>query len=73
MPILHGCFLLSSPAWLYHRGLNRQLNPHFQETGPRPETPAPFYVLSNRSGINGAACLLHEDVLKNFAEGWERI
>ena len=31
-----------------------------------------FYVLSNRSGVNGAACLLYEDVLKNFADGVEK-
>lgn len=52
--------------------MNRGLNPHFQETRPKPETPAPFYVLSNRSGINGAACILYEDVLKNFADGVEK-
>ena len=52
--------------------MNRGLNPHFQETHPKPETPAPFYVLSNRSGINGAACILYEDVLKNFADGVEK-
>ena len=63
--------VISSMACIIEE-LNRQLNPHFQETGPRPETPAPFYVLSNRSGINGAACLLYEDVLKNFADGVEK-
>ena len=52
--------------------MNRGLNPHFQETHPKPETPAPFYVFSNRSGINGAACILYEDVLKNFADGVEK-
>ena len=52
--------VISSMACIIEE-LNRQLNPHFQETGPRPETPAPFYVLSNRSGINGAACLLYDN------------
>lgn len=31
-------------------------------------TPVYLYVLTNQSGINGAACLLYPDVLKNFAE-----
>ena len=35
-----------------------------------PETP--FYVLTNKNGINGAACLLYKDVIKNFAEGMDR-
>ncbi|WP_294150232.1 DUF5688 family protein [uncultured Clostridium sp.] len=30
--------------------------------------PVDLYVLSNERGINGAACLLYRDVLKNFAE-----
>ncbi|MCB6608820.1 DUF5688 family protein [[Clostridium] symbiosum] len=30
--------------------------------------PVNLYVLSNERGINGAACLLYRDVLKNFAE-----
>lgn len=30
--------------------------------------PVDLYVLSNERGINGAACLLYKDVLKNFAE-----
>ena len=59
----HGCII---------EEMNRGLNPDFQETRPKPETPAPFYVLSNRSGINGAACILYEDVLKNFADGVEK-
>lgn len=36
-----------------------------------PEEELPFvylYVLTNRCGINGAACLLYPDILKNFAE-----
>lgn len=31
-------------------------------------TPMYLYVLSNKSGINGASCLLYKDILKNFAE-----
>lgn len=30
--------------------------------------PVDLYVLSNERGINGAACLLYRDVLKNFAD-----
>ena len=63
--------VISSMACIIEE-MNRGLNPHFQETRPKPETPAPFYVLSNRSGINGAACILYEDVLKNFADGVEK-
>ena len=63
--------VISSMACIIEE-MNRGLNPHFQETHPKPETPAPFYVLSNRSGINGAACILYEDVLKNFADGVEK-
>ena len=51
--------VISSMACIIEE-LNRELHPHFEETGPRPETPAPFYVLSNRSGINGAACILYK-------------
>lgn len=36
------------------------------------EDSSPFYVLSNRSGINGAACILYRDVLKNFADSMEK-
>lgn len=35
-----------------------------------PETP--FYVLTNKNGINGAACILYKDTIKNFAEGMDR-
>lgn len=63
--------VISSMACIIEE-LNRKLDPRFQETRPRPETPAPFYILSNRSGINGAACILYEDVLKNFADGVEK-
>lgn len=35
---------------------------------PDPDASAPFFVLSNTSGINGAACIFYPDVLKNFAE-----
>ncbi len=28
----------------------------------------PLYLLTNASGINGAACLLYEDIIKNFAD-----
>ena len=33
---------------------------------------SPLYVLTNSSGIHGAACILYPQVLKNFAEGVER-
>ena len=39
---------------------------------PEPDTSAPFFVLSNTCGINGAACILYPDVIKNFAEMMER-
>ena len=35
-----------------------------------PET-VPLYVLTNSIGINGASCMLYEDVLKNLAQEWE--
>ena len=35
-----------------------------------PDTP--FYVLTNKNGINGAACILYKNVIKNFAEGMDR-
>ena len=35
-----------------------------------PDTP--FYVLTNKNGINGAACILYKDTIKNFAEGMDR-
>lgn len=34
--------------------------------------PAPFFVLSNTSGIYGASCILYPDVIKNFAEVMEK-
>ena len=39
---------------------------------PDPDVSSPFYVLSNISGINGAACILYRDVVKNFADGMEK-
>lgn len=41
--------------------------PDPNESGP--DQAAPFYVLSNTSGINGASCILYPEVLKNFADG----
>lgn len=32
------------------------------------EHAAPFYILSNTSGINGAGCILYNDIIKNFAD-----
>lgn len=29
---------------------------------------SPLYVLSNRNGLNGAACLLYQNILKDFAD-----
>lgn len=34
---------------------------------PDQSLSAPFFVLSNTSGIHGASCILYPDVLKNFA------
>ena len=39
---------------------------------PDPDASAPFFVLSNTSGINGAACILYPEVLKNFADSMEK-
>lgn len=36
------------------------------------EAAAPLYVLSNQTGIYGAACLLYPDVIKNFADFLDR-
>lgn len=37
-----------------------------------PETPPIYlYVLTNKSGLNGASCLLYKDILKNFADSVE--
>ena len=33
-----------------------------------PPAPFPMYVLSNRTKLNGSACILYQDLLKNFAE-----
>lgn len=34
--------------------------------------PSPLYVLSNQTGIYGACCILYQDLLKNFADSFER-
>lgn len=34
----------------------------------RSEPDFPMYILSNRSGLSGAACMLYPDVLKDFAD-----
>lgn len=39
---------------------------------PDPGQSAPFFVLSNQSGIHGASCILYPDVIKNFAELMEK-
>lgn len=36
------------------------------------EAPAPLYVLSNQTGLNGAGCILYPDVIKNFADFLDR-
>lgn len=41
------------------------------ESIPDDLMPVYLYVLTNQSGINGAACLLYPDVLKNFADTLE--
>ncbi len=33
-----------------------------------PPAPFPMYVLSNHTKLNGSACILYQDLLKNFAE-----
>lgn len=35
---------------------------------PEPASDFPMFIMTNRKGINGATCLIYEDVLKNFAE-----
>lgn len=48
-----------------------------EEILPEGELPvsndysSPFYVLTNRNGLNGAICILYPEVLKNFAKGME--
>ena len=37
-----------------------------------PSFTAPFYVLTNTSGVNGAVCMLYPNVLKHFSEGIEQ-
>lgn len=32
------------------------------------EEPAPFYVLTNQAGLGGAACMLYDGILKDFAK-----
>lgn len=36
------------------------------------EAPAPLYVLSNQTGLNGAGCILYPDIIKNFADFLDR-
>lgn len=38
---------------------------------PARRTPTPLYILSNRFGVAGAACMLYPDTLKDFAELFE--
>lgn len=38
---------------------------------PHSEESAPFYVLTNSAGIYGAACILYQDLLFNFAASFE--
>lgn len=33
-----------------------------------PPAPFPMYVLSNHTKLNGSACILYQDLLKNFAD-----
>ena len=33
-----------------------------------PDSPAPFYILTNQSGLAGAACMLYDGILKDFAD-----
>lgn len=40
-----------------------------EEPMPRsPEPDPPLYILTNRPGIHGAACLLYQDIIKDFAD-----
>ena len=38
---------------------------------PAHKSPTPLYILSNRFGVTGAACMLYPDTLKDFAELFE--
>lgn len=35
---------------------------------PHPGETAPFYVLTNQAGLGGAACILYDGILKDFAD-----
>ncbi len=35
------------------------------------ENPIPFYVLTNQAGLGGAACMLYDGILKDFADQME--
>ena len=45
----------------------------FHNSHPGFITPntCPLYVLTNSSGTCGAACMLYENIIKNFADRWE--
>lgn len=44
-------------------------DPSSSETLPDCSSPiSPLYVLTNRSGIHGASCLLYHDIIKDFAD-----
>lgn len=45
-------------------GLNKELAEEMKES----EISSPFFVLSNPGGLYGAACMLYDGVLRNFAE-----
>lgn len=45
------------------------LEPSSSEFLPDRSSPiSPLYVLTNRSGIHGASCLLYHDIIKDFAD-----
>lgn len=39
---------------------------------PDCDQAAPFFILSNTSGINGAGCILYDNIIKNFADEVEQ-
>lgn len=49
-------------------GLKEDLGMPDEDFEALPETDIPMYVLTNKMQAAGAACVLYEDVLKNFAE-----
>lgn len=62
--------VISSMACILEE-MSRRFSPAFPCREFPSDEAAPFYVLSNTSGINGASCILYKHVLQNFAEEME--